>query len=212
MKQHLVLIVLVLMSVSIAARAQESDVRIGLGVSIAQSLIFVSSSDETFYPLGYTAFSVPIMLTKNFRIEPSFGALTHSFERTYTDNTSRTNSSSQLRIGAGLQYLFRNLGGAENVMAWLGPRVEFLPTTYKSKASTPSATEITTSQTNLILGLAVGGECFLAKSFSLGAEAQFNYISIGEVSESGSTTPPTWTDKESFLNIGTAITARVYFN
>jgi hypothetical protein len=211
MKQRLVLIALVVMTASIAARAQDSDVRVGLGVSMTQNLSILGT-DNLFYPVNFTSFSIPLFLTKNFRVEPVFGMVTHSFERTYTDNSVSSNSSSQMRIGAGFHYMFRNIGGSESVMAYVGPHVDFLPYSDKSKGSSPTSVEVTTTRSDLVLGLACGGEYFFAKCFSLGTDVQFNYISIGEESVSPDPTPSTSTVKEHFMNISTAVTARLYFN
>ena len=208
MKQRMFILALGLAFASLAVRAQESDVRVGLGVSFAQNL-FIGSTTNLYYPVNFTTFSIPLFLTKNFRIEPDFGLLTYSDERTLSDKSVDGRSSTQMRIGMALQYMIRNLGGSENVAAYVGPHVDILPTSTKDTFT--GSVDRTSSRTDLVIGLECGGEYSFAKCFSIGGEVQLNYIGIGETT----TSPPsssTTSESEHFINVSSSVVVRWFFN
>lgn len=193
------------------ASAQESDIRVGFGVSVAQNLSLVPAPDGAsgYTPISFATVSVPVFLTKNFRIEPEVGYLSGSRERTYSDKTTSTSSFSQIRFGAAVHYFLDKVGGSENVTMYIGPEVAFSPISSKSKSATAGATEDTYSQSNTVLGIVLGGEYFFAKRFSAGAAVHLNYLIIGEEDPLLSV----YSDvSESYINVATALQFRFYFN
>jgi hypothetical protein len=211
MKHRILFIAAVISVTALTVRAQDSDVRIGFGTSIGQN-IFIDGSKSTMYmPLSFNTFTIPIFLTKNFRIEPALGILTYSRTAEYTDGMSVTSTSSQLRLGAGLHYVLRPIAGAADVSLYVGPHFAVTPLSSKSKSNQPNAIEYTRSQSNLIVGLQFGGEYWVGKQFTVGSEVQFNYLKIGE-EETSPTSTSTYTISESYMNISTSITLRFYFN
>ncbi len=195
---------------SVASQAQESDIRVGFGVSMSQSvLVYAVDQEHAYTPWSFATVSIPVFLTKNFRIEPEVGYLSGSHERTYFDKTTSTASFTQMRLGAGVHYFIDRVGGAENVSLYLGPEFALAPMSTKSKPSSPGSKESTTSQSNTLLGFVLGGEYSFAKRFSVGTAVHWSYIIIGEEDPLSSTYSEV---SESYLNISTSIRFRFYFN
>jgi len=159
------------------AAAQDSGVRVGIGVSIDPPRLFLSSG-PSYYSNVVTPVnvSVPISAT-HFRVEPDFGLYSYTYESTMS-GTSDENDASIIHVGLGAFYL---IPSESPTRIYLGPRFGLNFVSTKSSTtylSTPSSTEI--SETDITVGIAVGGEHMLSTQFSVGGEAQLNYISFGQ--------------------------------
>lgn len=192
--------------------AQDSNVRVGFGVSAGQVLIADFAYENIMTPLHLSSVSIPIFLSKSIRVEPEFGVISRSQEATLSSpNETQTTTTTNFRLGLGIHYIIPNLAGVEQMSLYLGPHLEVLPFSYERTSSIPGLPARTESQSNLMLGLRVGGEYSPVRPFSIGIETGLEYISIGELeSSTGSSTSSKKSDY--WLNLMTAIRLRVYFN
>jgi hypothetical protein len=92
-----------------------------------------------------------------------------------------------LRLGVGL-FAVRPVDSSFN--SYFGPRVGILSTS--STSSSTGSSESKTTETDFFVGFCLGGEYLLSPHFSMGGEAQLNYISFGNPDRtSGSATSST---------------------
>jgi hypothetical protein len=195
-----------------AASAQDQEPRMfGIGVSLnPSSLISISEEVQPFFlPIGFTNFYFPINVSRNFRVEPEGGIFTISASNVSIDPFigRSASSSSFLRLGLGLFYVMP-LQSAFN--AYIGPRIGML-----SQSSTRTSTgsdDRKMSERDLFLGGAAGGEYFFSQHFSLGGEAQINYISFGQPETTEGGTPLTsGTLSRNMVTNNALVFARWYF-
>jgi hypothetical protein len=199
------------------AAAQNAPRTFGVGVSLNPSALVVSEdAGNLFLPVGFTNITLPITISENFRIEPEFGILTtNSYdEASGLPTVSRDNTTSATRFGTGIFY---RMPIAESFAAYAGPRVglQLINNTVEAVDQGETSTR-TRSQTNIHFGGAVGGEYMLSQHFSLGAEAQLNYVSMGEITttyEPEPIAPPTegGESSQSLFATNALIFARFYF-
>lgn len=134
------------------------DITYGLGVSLDQGLVAYSSYaySTIVYPGTQASIYFPIFISNRFRIEPEFGVL--GLER-----NSRSNYN--FRFGLGLfPFSLR-----KSVIIYGGLRFGFILSTSQDE-----------KKWDIFAGPSFGGEYFFSKHFSLGAETQLNYVSLGE--------------------------------
>jgi hypothetical protein len=217
--------------------ANGSDFRIGIGVSLdlnsaSESQVTPANNSNAngevlgipfLYPAIPLTFSIPMRFS-HFKIEPEIGVYNYSYTLNGSkDSTGAINgetdnfSATSIRIGVGLYYTQQIAG---NLSASIGPRVgiitnsselDITPPPAETQFDKPSTTS--TSRTDFFVGLTVGGEYFFSSAFSLGADAGFEYVSLGNqtttVTPAVSGTPETTTGHS--FETKEAIVARVYF-
>ena len=163
-----------LMALGIAATASGEQRRVitakerqvGFGVALAPS---------NALPVP-VAIYIPINVSKQFRLEPEFGFTVS----TLNDADGSETSTQQFRIGTGA-FFVQKLG--KTVRLYVGPRITVLLTTIEN--SPESGDTVETSNTSFNVGGSLGGEYFFTSRFSMGAEAQINFTSIGETEVDG---------------------------
>ncbi len=164
------------------------------GQMISTNLLETNASPIMFY--------VPINLTKNFRLEPSFGLFTMKYSATSSPDyagalpTSTTNNGSTLTIGLRAVYL-SSLSNSFGL--YFGPRIDFSFISSSSENSVNYSTNnenflVTTNtdktETDINLGGVFGAEYFPVSHISLGGEVSFNYSTFGNPSTTITTDPP----------------------
>lgn len=199
-------------------------VRIGLGTGlffqtggealIADELQTQSSID--FVPITAISFYVPIAFS-GFKLEPELGMYNYSYSITSGSAENQNVSSTSFRIGTGIFYTHRTSAAFE---LYAGPRVGIVTHSQDIKnfdsLSTPQNSETNSSRTDFYVGLSVGGEYFFSEHFSLGVEAELEYLNLGK--ETTTVTPaaqfsnqqPTSTTGDNLVTKA-GIVARVYF-
>jgi len=153
--------------------AQETELSFGLGVSLNPTAVFGNSSSIMLLPVGFSNFYIPITLNNSKRIEPEFGIYSYSSEST-SEGYSIENSSTITRLGLGLLFLKPY---SDNFNASFGLRIGLLSHSTTSKYNGETSSR---DQSDLYIGIVVGGEHMLSEHFSIGGEIQLNYIEIGE--------------------------------
>ena len=168
--------------------------RIGVGGSFELTNILVLDIDgnETlangFVPTSFTDVTIPMWIGEHIRIEPHVGWLESGGERRTTFEGELLDqeeaSISAFRIGTGVAWAW---DVAERTKVYVGPRFGLVFNTREEEEFERippdlegARTTRTTTSTDFWIGAAVGGEAFLTEAFSLGLEAQLNYVSFGE--------------------------------
>lgn len=168
-----ILVLATLVGISLAS-GQETKGKIGIGVSLNPIAILGSGSTSIFLlPVGLSNIYIPIMAGPSFRIEPEAGIFTISTETTL-GSSSEKSSTTLLRLGIGLFYVHSS---ESSFNSYFGPRIGILSTSETS--STTGNSETKTSETDFFIGFCIGSEYLFSPHFSIGAEAQLNYISFG---------------------------------
>lgn len=178
-----------------SAFAQALNPKIGIGISLNPIALFSSGSTSmTFLPVGLTNLYLPVDMSKSLRLEPEVGIYSTSAENSYSGTAyspaySTKSSGSITRFGFGIFYL---MPADTSFHTYVGPRIGLLLTSSELSTTLPHGTTITSDETDVFVGLAIGGEYMFSSHFSLGGEAQLNYIGLGEPSVSpASATNPT---------------------
>jgi hypothetical protein len=156
------------------AYAQDEGPKAGIGLSLNPPTLGALDLDggvtiNTGLPFDFGNFYFPIVVSPKFKIEPEFGLFRASIKYQdggFTDEEKAT----ILRLGLGLFYVFPTKG---DLRGYVGPRLGFIYTTASDNGSD-------VSETDWVLGLALGGEYFFSSHFALGGEAQLNYIRLGK--------------------------------
>ena len=158
---------LLLLTQPVNAQAQDGTT-VGIGVSInAPSVAIQQGGSGQTVSLAPFTVTVPIT-TRSFRLEPEVG-----FARTSRSADDRSSTSSVFTIGTGLFAVSR----FENTLLHLGGRVGL---SRLSESQELRNDEESSSRINFSVGPAVGGEYYLSNHFSLGLEARFVYVNVGE--------------------------------
>jgi len=172
------------------ATAQErqtgpQELEVGLGVDllgVLSALNFTSTTTglslttpaTVYFPVAYG----------NLRIEPGIAYLNRTFTSTSTgivfepnagDQSSRTTKLKTFHVDLGVMYQ-RMIDSGFSVYA--GPRVGYSSGSeiITNPQSDGTTTTSTFEQTATNVGLAIGGEYYLSKHFTLGAELLPNYV------------------------------------
>jgi hypothetical protein len=185
------------------ASAQDSQFKIGIGVSLNPTAMFSSGTIATIYlPVGLTDIYVPIMASTNIRVEPDAGIFTYSSE--VSGSSSSKFSGTYFRLGIGLFYV-RPVEASFDF--YVGPRLGILASSSSTRYG--NSAESTLSETDFFIGACVGGEYLFSRHFSMGGEAQLNYISYGKPDYSSS--PNTSSRNQTALTNNALIFFRWYF-
>lgn len=155
-----------------SAKAQDDRVRVGFGVGFGKDMgiIFIGENFEPLspvLPVDFANFSV-IILSKNFRFEPTFGYYSYS----HTSSSGSESSSSNFRLGAVLAYA----NSKASMNYYYGIDIGAI-------LSSQSSSSTDRSKTDFYIGPAIGGEYMFSDNFSLGGEIQVNYIKLGNFDE-----------------------------
>ena len=182
MRKIFVLLLFVLVS-SLEAQTddEESSSVFGIGISLEQSYSFIYDQGVNYLPIGLGNIYLPINISENFRIEPDIGIFSYSYSS--DDYEKRTD---QFRLGLGFHYS-KNYGSIKILFgARFGSIFNSIKREYEDSNNENEKDEI--SATVLFGGPTIGAEYYFAKRFSLGAEAQLNYISLGEYQDENNET------------------------
>jgi hypothetical protein len=196
-----IIVAMCLLSACSFAHAQEQDQEqartqrmFGVGISLnPTSLIATDEGTQLFLPVGTTNIRLALTPSPNFRIEPEFGIYSSEREASLSGitgpSTSQTESFSSTRLGISLFY---RAPVAESFAILVGPRAGFVWLSSEEKVTGTDPESESTSESDFYAGAALGGEYMLSNNFGIGAEAQLNYVSLGEPetkSTSGGTDP-----------------------
>jgi|GEM_PF-852069 len=158
---------LVAFLLSTLAFSRENSPSIGLGVSLGKEFVptYAYQSSRHYYNLGmpsvdFPSIYIPITVSRSFRIEPEIGFWNYS-------TLSGTSEYRYwiLRIGLGM-FLLR---GKERTGYYYGIRSSVNLNSEPAGAGS--------GKTDFFIGPALGGEYLFSKHFSLGGEAQLNFVS-----------------------------------
>lgn len=153
-------------SLVLAQPEQGEPPTVGLGVALQAGVVAPSSSPAT--DAAPYAFTVPITFS-DVRLEPQFGYIRRS-----QSEASQSQTVSALTFGTGAFYQVN----AGDTMLLAGGRIGVTREVQTfASASTP---EEHRASVNLFLGPAVGGEYYVSEHFSVGAEAHFYYVNLGQ--------------------------------
>jgi len=188
-----------------------SNTRIGLGVGWNSSDQMIIAEDGGFSGvtlIGIGNFSVPILIGGHVRIEPEFGILRTS-EDQQDEGYSWESSQTLWRVGVAGHWAFST---REGLQPYFGPRFGLIRYSGRMESrSDGQQDEYKRSRRDWYLGLALGGEYFISRHFSIGAEVQLNYLMIGDESFEPDPGPSSAESSSSlFMNNG-LIAARFYF-
>ena len=191
------------------AQAQDDGVKVGIGVNLIQATIAPDlSGGGTFGAVALGDILVPIHFGQRFKLEPWLGVV-RSREKSEDTGFTSEEKLTQWRFGTGLYYRFP---ASESFVPYFGPRVGLLLTSFSNEFTNGGSSKFELSETDFLIGLALGGEYFFSGHFSLGGEVQLNYISLGEPTEKVDGTEITnGSLSRSLFSNGASILARFYF-
>jgi hypothetical protein len=158
------------------AHTSDSDFHLGIGAGLSLlSPIIISGSTLFAGPFGGGSLVIPLDIAGVVRVEPEVSVF--HFNRGDEDNSE---SATTAKVGAGVFYMF---GIGDDAQGTVGAR--FGPQFVSSSQTSPSGpmgetVETSRSAINFAAGPALGGEYFPSEYFSIGAEAQLNFLYLGE--------------------------------
>jgi len=159
------------LALAVPASAQQSTSatqgKVGIGVGMPTNLLsgFLNTIGGAV-PEGPQIY-VPINVSPNLRIEPQFGYLANT-----DDELDETDSA--FTLGAGVLYV---MPVAQQTNLYVGGRLTL--TWTKDEDHAGAALEKTT-QRNTAIAPVLGGEYVPSPRFSVGAEAQLVFVSLGD--------------------------------
>lgn len=161
------------------AHTSSTDFHMGIGAGLSLlSPVIVGGTTLFVGPFGGGSLVIPLDIAGVIRLEPEV-SIFHYGEGDDTRETSATTA----KVGMGIAYMFGIGGDAQGTIgARFGP--QFVSSTETQTIFDPMGGETmqTTSRSsiNFAAGPAFGGEYFPSEYFSIGAEAQVNFLYIGE--------------------------------
>lgn len=168
------------------AQVENSNVQFGFGVNISREVPTFSTEDLELntLPIDLANFSF-VIRGENYRVEPSLGYYTISFDNSSGQYTSK-GSMSNFRIGAVIAY---NNSSFESMNFYYGINIGVILSSISTESTNPYETNTSDdSKTDFFVGPAVGGEYMFNRYFSLGGEVNLNYISLGHYGDGNTTT------------------------
>ncbi|MDP4199656.1 MAG: outer membrane beta-barrel protein [Bacteroidota bacterium] len=212
------------------ASAQQSNVQndsafhIGLGVSITTNVAVLGSENnrDPFSDVTLSAvnFLIPMRFSA-FKIEPEIGYVSSSYSSPLYNGSGRDVTFGLLHFGSGFYYLIPVASGAS---VYIGPKLGIEAYNETDKATDSlfsSGIQISTdnySRTDFFAGLVFGGEYFFSRAFSMGVEAEVEYLNYGTLTRTTTITPASPSTSQSApsptghqLNTKAAAIARIYF-
>ena len=184
MSRRLLFLCLLVPLVASSLEGQETNAgtRIGVGVAWSSSNQAIVMEDGRFSPanlVGLGNFTLPILIGDHVRLEPKFGIL-RSSEDLQDESYSRESRLTVLRVGLSFHWAFSQ---REGLQPYVGPRVGLMR--YRGRSENRyngQGEEYKYGRNDWYLGLALGGEYFLTRHFSVGAEIQLDYAMVGDES------------------------------
>lgn len=176
--------------------AQEEKTRVGFGVSIGKETMIIEEG-TAFTLFDFPSFYMPILISRQFRLEPWIGL--YRYSRTVED---RKNSYMLFSLGCGI-FSMKDKG---KVDIYYGARFGLVHISYSYKYSSNDYNEDDEdSKTDFYIGPAIGGEYFFTDHLSLGGEAQLSYAFIDQLGHNDKDV------SESLISSKTLIFVRWYF-
>lgn len=170
MRSKLWLTTLLLVVLAAPAQAQ-SPWKFGVGINLNQ--LFAGLDEESTFAIPINNLHFPIAFGQRLLLEPEFG-MTNGKQTVKVLDVEQEFKATIWRLGIGIFYRFP---ATDDLRVYVGPRFKWIRTT----ASEDDGTDVTRfAETDVSIGAALGGEYFFSSHFSLGGEAQFNYIDLGE--------------------------------
>jgi hypothetical protein len=169
-KYKLSLATLLLVFLATPAQAQ-SPWKLGIGISLNQ--LFADLDEESAFAIPINNLHFPVAFGEHLLLEPEVG-MTKGKQTVEVLGVRQEFNATIWRLGIGIFYRFP---ATEDLRVYLGPRFKWMRTTASEDDGTDK-TEF--AETDVSIGAALGGEYFFSSHFSLGGEAQFNYIDLGE--------------------------------
>ncbi len=154
------------LSLAAPAAAQQGP-RAGIGVALS-NLDFGSLFTGGSLPAAQIY--VPINVSSGLRLEPQLGILK------LEDDADPTGDVSVITLGVGLLFM-KNVG--QQTIAYLGPRLA-ISRVSQSVPDPFGPGTIDADGTDVRIAGVVGGEYLFSPHFSIGAEAQLGYTSVGD--------------------------------
>ncbi len=192
------------------AHTANSDFHIGIGAGLSLLSPVVIAGGTTLFagPFGGGSLVIPLDIAGVIRIEPEVAVFHYS-----ESDGNNGDSATSAKVAVGVQYMFGIGGDAQGTVgARMGPQ---FVSTYQERPSAMGGgvIETTRSSTNFAAGPTFGGEYFPSEFFSIGAEAQLNFIYIGEESVDIDPGPdPGTNDRTGFaVHTNALIYARAFF-
>ncbi len=170
MKSKLWLATLLLIVLAAPAQAQ-SPWKLGVGISLNQ--LFASLDEESTFAIPINNLHFPVAFGQRLLLEPEVG-MTKGKQTVEVLGVRQEFKATIWRLGIGIFYRFP---ATDDLRVYVGPRFKWIRTTASEDDGTDK-TEF--AETDVSIGAALGGEYFFSSHFSLGGEAQFNYIDLGE--------------------------------
>jgi hypothetical protein len=169
-KSKLWLATLLLIVLAAPAQAQ-SPWKLGVGISLNQLL--ASLDEESTFAIPINNLHFPVAFGQRLLLEPEVG-MTKGKQTVEVLGVRQEFKATIWRLGIGIFYRFP---ATDDLRVYVGPRFKWIRTTASEDDGTDK-TEF--AETDVSIGAALGGEYFFSSHFSLGGEAQFNYIDLGE--------------------------------
>ena len=190
---------LALAAPAFAQQQTSSHPRLGLGISMDTNLLsqIGTVTGSVFAPPA--AIYVPFYVAPNLRIEPQIGWI-----RVHDDQNDVTSSSFELGVGA---LFLKPVTASTNLYG--GGRLSLIWDRDETRTGPLTVTKDT--QRNTDLALVVGGEYLPSPWFSVGAEAQLNFLWLGDVDHAVTGGPTTTTSGGMASSTRALLFVRVYF-
>jgi len=151
---------------------QTTQGKVGIGVGMPTTEVgsfFNTLNSITGVPEGPQIY-VPINVTPNLRIEPQFGYLSNN-----DDELDETDSS--FTLGAGVLYL---MPIAQQTNLYVGGRLALTWAKDESHPGFAGGALVKTTQRSTMFAPVLGGEYVPNPRFSVGAEGQLQFVSLGD--------------------------------
>jgi hypothetical protein len=156
----------------LAAPAQaQSPWKLGIGISLNR--LFADLDEEAAFAIPINNIFFPVAFGEHLLLEPEVG-MTRGKQTLEVLDVKQELKATIWRLGIGIFYRFP---ATDDLRVYLGPRFKWIRTTA-SEDDGAQRTEF--AETDISIGATAGGEYFFSSHFSLGGEAQFNYIDLGE--------------------------------
>ncbi len=214
-------------------RAQDTlRPRLGAGISVepalfGQTLYYVSGinnpnpeSASLYFSASPYCIYLPVVLTKNFRIEPRFGIYSVSNEVSNSASPSQSfkDDFTLTNIGLSVEYVFPV---GDRFQFYAGPRgsLNFISETSSyygyTGGSAPAKITNTQTETDFMISGLFGAEYFPLGEMSIGGEIDINYVTFGnpDITQDppSSGTGLTSTRTRSLVSTGALLFIRWYF-
>lgn len=179
----------------------QDSTKVGLGVSFGKGFSLISSGESVYYPVSLTNIYVTIDVSPTFRIEPEIGILRSHTEYEDDGDVILESTSYNLRYGVGLLYA----QNYEDTKILVGGRVGTIHnrSTVEYSSSFGDNKDHHTRD-DVYFGFSTGGEYMFSDHFSIGGEAQLNYIIVGQENNNDEI-------HESILSTRTMVVIRFYY-